>query len=350
MAGTEKARFEHARLDSFSRAVLTAAGLSEEHAAVVTDVLLTANLRGVDTHGVNKLEKYVHNLSQGGFNADPQVDVERTSDASIRVDADDGPGHVAALEGTRRLVEIAEGTGGAFGTIANSNHIGMLGYYTMQAANEDCIGMITTNTLPLVAPFGGIDPVFGTNPIAASVPTRRDFHVTLDMATSITAMNSVARARENGDSIPPDWAIDSDGNGVTDPDDVHALLPFGAHKGYGLALLVDVLSGVLSGMGPSVSANSLSDYETPQTTGQFLCVIDPGAFTGFVAFERSLETLLDELKTARTRPGVDEVMLPGEIEANVRRDRERNGVPLSPSTLDSLRELADRYGVRPVDD
>lgn len=336
------------RLEEFAHRVFESAGLDSNYAAILADALVRANLRGVDSHGVVRLDPYIRNLEGGGFNASPELEIQQVSGGAIVVDADDGPGQVGTLAAMDEAIEAASDAGAAFATVTNSNHFGTAAYYTQRAADENCIGFAMTNVGPNVAPFGGIDPYFGTNPLGFSIPTDREFEITLDMATSVVAKGKIHVAEEEGESIPDNWAMDKEGQSVTDPADVHALRPVGGPKGYGLGLLVDVCSGLLSGMGPSPEVDSLyDDYSKPQRVGHFVGAIDIEAFRDVDAFKRDVEQVIDDLKSIRTSEGVSEVKLPGEIEADTMRERRREGIPLGSGTLDTLREVGERHGVDP---
>ncbi|QLG61061.1 Ldh family oxidoreductase [Halorarum salinum] len=337
---------DHDDLTAFARELSRQAGLSDEHARLVSRALVRANLRGVDSHGVVRLEPYIRSIEHGGFNSDPDVTITRPSRSSLIVDGDDGPGQVATVKAMDAAVEAARETGVAFASVRNSNHFGTAAYYTQRAAAEDCIGFTMSNVGPNVAPFGGIDPFFGTNPLAFSIPTNRHFSITLDMATSVVAKGKIHVAEEEGEQIPERWAMDDQGNPVTDPADVHALRPVGGPKGYGLGLLVDVCSGVLSGMGVSPDVDSLyDDYSNPQGVGHWVGAIDPSFYRELPTFKAEIDDLITRLKAVRPKDGVDEIKLPGEIEAETRAERERNGIPLGPGVVATLTELADRYEV-----
>jgi ureidoglycolate dehydrogenase (NAD+) len=348
MTTASKQQLQADQLESFARAVFESTGLESNHAAVLADALVTANLRGVDSHGVVRLDPYVRNLEEGGFNPEPTLKIDHVDRSSIIVDADDGPGQVGTLAAMDAAIEAASETGAAFAAVTNSNHFGTAAYYTRRAADAGCIGFAMTNVGPNVAPFGGIDPYFGTNPLGYSIPTDREFDVTLDMATSIVAKGKVHVAEEEGESIPKEWAMDEDGNATTTPEEVHALRPLGGPKGYGLGLLVDVCSGLLSGMGPSPAVDSLyDDYSSPQRVGHFVGAIDISTFRDTATFREEMGTMIDELKAVRTVDGVDEVKLPGEIEAETMSQRRQKGIPLGPGTIDTLATIGKRHGIDP---
>lgn len=342
-------RVDGADLERFTREVLLAAGVAETHAETVAHALVRASLRGVDSHGVARLPVYVEKFEGGGFDPDPDIEVTALGDAAVLVDAGDGPGQSAARLAMAECVERAAATGAAVAGVANSNHFGTAAYYTQHAAAHDCVGLAMTNVEPDVVPFGGASRVLGTNPISFAIPTPPEvgFPVTLDMATSVVARGKIDHvASEEGRDIPDHWAVDAAGEPTTDPDIAEALRPAGGPKGYGLAIVVDVLAGLLTGMGPSPEAGPLYDSPgVPMRLGHFVCAIDVGTFRDVDAFEASVGELAANLKAVPPREGFDEVLLPGEIEARTRAERERDGVPVIAGVLDDLDDLSRAYGV-----
>lgn len=335
-------------LESYVRQILEEVGVPQKSATIIGTALVQADLRGVDSHGVARLEAYVEKFEGGGFNPDPAVATDRVSPALAMVDGDDGPGQIAATVGIETAVEIASETGFGASLVSNSNHFGTAAYYTKQAAENDCIGIAMTNVGPDVVPYGGTEARLGTNPIAFSIPTNRGFSITLDMATSVVAMGKIdhVAAAENK-KIPRDWAVSEDGTPTTDPHSVSALRPVGGPKGYGLAIVVDVLSGLLTGARTSPDIGPLySAPDEPMGLGHFLAAVDVSTVMDPDEFRTNVDAYIDQIKNTPTRDGVDEVLVPGEPEAKIRRENERKGVPLSEPTVTSLDALGDRYGIQ----
>lgn len=340
-------RVDHDKLEDFVYSVLTQAGVTSTHAETLSESLVRADLRGVDSHGVARLPVYIRNFEAGGFDPDPSIDVDRVSPSAITIDADNGPGQSAGVKAMDAAMKAAAETGMAGATVANSNHFGAAAYFTERASRHDFIGIATTNVDSGVVPYGATSAVFGTNPIAISIPTDREFSITLDMATSVVAFGKVDHvAKEENTSIPEDWGVNADGEPTTDPTEVAALRPLGGPKGYGLGLVVDVLSGLLSGAGPSTSVNELyGDYDQPMRLGHYLGAIDVSSFRDVDEFKSDVGELIDCLKSQNTRDGFDEIMLPGEIEARTMDANLDTGVPVRDGVLDDLRTLADEYDV-----
>jgi ureidoglycolate dehydrogenase (NAD+) len=230
--------------------------------------------------------------------------------------------------------------------VRRSGHYGAAAFYAMRAAEAGLVGMSMTNTEPLVIPYGGVDPALGTNPIALAAPSAGGRIFNLDMATSQVAINRIFNARDEGRSIPEGWGVDERGEPTTDPALVKSAGPLGGYKGYGLALMVEVLCGVLAGAGVREGVGDLYGGETaPQDTGHFHLAIDPERTVGRDRFAAVLEGLLGELRAIPPGPGFDEVLVPGDPEERARAERERSGVPVEPALWGTLRALSQELGV-----
>lgn len=333
-------------LMEFATTVLRCAGVAAEHARTVADALVRAELRGIDSHGMARLETYVEKFEAGGFNTNPDITVEHVSDGAVLVDADDGPGQSAGVRGIDAAMDIADDLGVGIAAVTNSNHFGTAAYYTERASSDGYIGLAMTNVGSDVAPFGGVGPFLGTNPISFSIPTDREFPVTLDMATSIVAMGKIDHATDEDEEIPADWALNEAGEPTTDPNEVAALRPVGGPKGYGLSIVVDVLCGMLTGVGPSPTVGPLyGDYSEPMRLGHFFGAIDPTAFVPLPEFEAAIGEYIDRLHAQETADGVDQIRLPGEIEFRKLERRCREGIPLNTDAIDGIRSLSATYGI-----
>ncbi len=333
------------RLTAWSIAMLEAAGLEPAAAEVVAATLVEASLRGVDSHGVARLPIYAERLQAGLINPRPRPRVERREGAVACIDGDHGPGQVAGVLAMELSVELARSHGVGAVTVRRSSHYGAAAYYVMRPARAGLVALSTTNSEPLVIPYGGRGLALGTNPIAFSAPTRSG-ELTLDMATSQVAANRVVNARDEDQPIPEGWAVDAEGRPTTDPHVAHAMVPLGGYKGYGLAILVEVLSGVLTGAGVTHGVSGLYDeFDRPQDVGHFHLAIDPERTIGRDRLAERLEGLVAELKAVPTGPGAEEVLVPGEPELRTQALRERDGIPMPPGLWGNLSELSDRLGV-----
>ncbi|WP_408007927.1 ureidoglycolate dehydrogenase [Pseudalkalibacillus sp. A8] len=317
---------------------LTEADVSEDHARVVADVLVHADLRGVHSHGVLRTEHYVKRLKEGGMNPNPKFAVEQKGRSAALFDGDNGMGHVIAKEAMDHAIKLSKENGIGIVGIVNSSHCGALSYFAEQAAAEETISMIMTHTDSAVVPFGGSEPYFGTNPIAYGFPAKEQKPIILDMATSNVALGKILHAREQGTSIPDNWGVDGNGNPVTDPNLVKHLLPVGGPKGYGLALTVDVMTGVLTGsaFGPSITT-MYGDYGKNRHLAHVIITIDPGLFIGKDQFLSNIDQMINELHEVQHAEGFSSVLVPGEPEQLKEELRSTEGIPLSRSIYDYLK-------------
>lgn len=311
---------------------LTNAKVSKEHAEVVADVLVHADSRGVHSHGVMRVEHYVNRMNEGGLNAEPQFKVEEKGRTAALFDGDNGMGHVITKQAMDVAIDLAKKNGIGMVGIVNSSHCGALSYFAEQAAKEEVISMIMTHTDSAVVPFGGAESFFGTNPIAYGFPAKKNKPIILDMATSNVALGKVLHARETGKSIPENWGVDEIGNPVTDPNLVKYLLPIGGPKGYGLALTVDVLSGILTGsaFGKNI-ATMYGDYKNYRRLGHMIITIDPGLFIEKEQFLQNIDQMIDELHSLKPAENFNSVMVPGEPEQLKEAERNVNGIPVPES-------------------
>jgi ureidoglycolate dehydrogenase (NAD+) len=320
-------------------------GLEAAAAATVADSLVWTSLRGTDSHGIARIPIYVERLRGGALNPRPRPSVARRDGAVAVIDGDQGPGQVAASFATDVSIELAREHGVGVAAVRRSAHFGAAAYYAMRAAEQGLVAMAMTNTEPLVIPHGGAEPALGTNPICLAAPAG-DGIFNLDMATSQVAMNRVWNARDEGRPIPEGWGVDADGRTTTDAAAVVSGMPLGGYKGYGLALMVEVLCGVLAGAGVRHGVGELyADGSGPQDTGHFHFALDPERTVGRDRFAAVLDGLLAELRAIPPSPGFDEVLVPGDPEDRAREARERAGVPIEPALWSTLCALSEELGV-----
>lgn len=311
---------------------LVEAGLNREHADLVADVLTHADLRGVRSHGVMRTEHYVKRLKAGSLNTNPTFSLKQIRSGASLLNADGGMGHVACDQAMSHAIKIAGETGIALVGVEDGSHCGALSYFVLQAAQKDMIGIALTQTDKCVAPFGGIKPFFGTNPIAFGFPCKNNPPVVLDMATSNTAYGKVMHAREASTSIPDDWGLDENGAPTTDPHHVQALTPFGGYKGYGVGMVIDVLTGILLGaqFGPHITA-MYGDYEKKRNLASLMIAIDPAIFVSLDNFKAQMEAMATELHSQTPGPGFDTVKVPGDQEIACEAENRKNGIPILPA-------------------
>ena len=330
--------------------ILAAAGVEALTAEIVTDVMLYANMRGVESHGVQWLPIYTKRLAAGGVAAKAQVTVELDRKATCLVNAHNGFGQVAAAKAVSVAMEKAREYGIAAVGVAHSNHIGAVGYYTLQAAKAGFISIVCGNTTPLMPPWGGKELRLGSNPLSIGIPRDDHYPVIIDMATSAGARGKLFVAEKEGKKIPWGWALDSKGEPTDDPGKAIKgfLLPMAGPKGYGLSLAIDILGGILTGslFGKNI-ASLFSKPSVPQNVGHFVIVINIENFIDKSYYNLQLEQLIQGLKEVQTLPGIDKIYLPGELEYLQYLESREKGLAVSRKTLGEVEALAEQQGLAP---
>jgi len=314
-------------------------GVPPEDARVVADSLVDADLRGVSSHGVVRVPTYVKGLRSGEINPRPALEVTFDGGARALVDGDNGMGQVSSHRAIALAVARAREHGiGAVG-LTRSRHCGAMAYWAIQALAQDCIGLATTNAGLNMAPTGGRDKIVGNNPIAIAVPTNRDWPMVLDMATSVVAGGKLDVAAIRGQKIPLDWATDIDGNPTDDPVKARhgILLPVGGPKGYGMALMLDVLAGVLTGA-------RFGGGLGPTGSGQFFMAIQVDGFMPVAEFKERMDGVIDQIHASRLAEGSSRIYVPGEIEFEKAQQRLAEGIPLEEKIVSDLNALAGETG------
>lgn len=347
-----RARYDAAQLREFTTKVFEHFGLSPADAATGAEVLVDADLSGIESHGIAHVPGhpgYVPGFKSGIVNPRPNIQVLRESPSTAVWDADGGLGVVVATQAMRATIAKAEETGIGMIAVGNGRHFGAAGYYARIAAEHDLIGMAMCNTPPIGVPTGGREKVFGTNPLAMAAPVKDDSPFLLDMATTVVAGGKFEIAKRQGKPIPRGWGLDSDGNESTDPNVMFsggAILPLGSspdtssHKGYGLGLMVDILTGVLSGG----MSGLFADMVTAKQSYWFSAWrID--AFRDVDEFKSEMKSVVDKIRSTATQDGVDAVMVAGDPEAMAYADRTANGIPLDEETIEQLTAIGEECGL-----
>jgi len=343
-------RIQANELQAFVARALAATGLPADDAAVVAARMTEADLIGADAHGVFRLPQYVRRLRAGGVNASPRVVLNRTGPATALVDGDNGMGHLAMTEAARAAVEIGRETGVAWVGTRRSNHAGAASVYVEIPARSGMIGIYSAvasaNHMP---PWGGVDSLLGTNPLAIAVPLGDDPPVVLDFATTVVSYGTVKSKELRGEPMPEGWMVNkSTGASLTDPSRSGDgfLLPIGGYKGAGLSLMLGLLAGVLNGAGVGRDVVDFNaDDRTAANTGQFILALDVKRFIDPVAFARAARQHLSELRDSARLPGVERIRLPGDDRAIRRAERAKLGIPLPAALLHKLDTLARELGV-----
>ena len=331
--------------------IATAAGVEASDASLLADSLVDADLNGASTHGVSRLAIYVRRIQKGLIDPRAQLEVERRSPGVLVVDARSGVGQVQALKVLDLLYPIATELGVASATIRNSQHFGALSYYCERAAERGMILLAMTNCEPAMPPHGGIDAYFGTNPIAAAFPTGTGSPIKVDLATSVVARGNIIAAARKGESIPAGWALDVNGEPTTDAEAALAgsVLPMAGHKGYALALMVEALSGVLSGAAVGDEVGSMYKHmDRKQDVGHFFCLLDVRAFMDVAVWNERISAMVHGIKSLRKRPGVDEILVPGEPWQRAAARNRVEGLTLDEKTVQELDGLCAEYALVPL--
>ena len=328
--------------------IFVAAGLPQADAAVVTDNLIQADLRGHSSHGIARVYVYCDRISTGLVATRPAIKVLNETPAAFHLDGGHGMGAVVARRAMRMCIEKAKLSGIAMCSVRAGTHFGIASYYTMQAAGEDMIGYACSNAPATMSPWGGITPMLGTNPFSMAVPAGRHRPIVLDSSSSIVARGKINLAEIENRPIPMGWAIDKEGHPTTDATAAlqGSVLPFGEHKGYGIALMIDILSGVMSGAGYGPHLGALwNNPDTHQNLGFFLLAINVASFCGVSDFKRRIDQMIDEIKASEKAPGVDEILVPGEIEFRSEAYNREHGIIVGSGVLRDLNDLQRRYGL-----
>lgn len=356
-------RVPEKRLRAFTYSVFKSIGCSDADAALATDVLVTADLRGVDSHGVARLSGYVRLWENGRLNAAPRPRVVHETATTATVDGDGGLGLVVAPYAMDIAMEKARQYGSGWVAIRNSNHFGIAGYHALKAVAQDMIGYAVTNASPLVAPTFSTERLLGTNPICYAFPAGNYPPVVVDMATSAAANGKLEVASRAGRPIPEGWALHADGTTTTDPSAVKnggALLPLGSdrqhgsHKGFGLSATVDILSGVLSGANYGPWVPPFVAYLQPvadqpgQGIGHFVGAVRVDGFRPIADFKANMDQWITRFKGAKRVDEQQPVIIPGEPEYEATHANRANGIPLVEAVWADLRQLAEKLEVEPL--
>jgi LDH2 family malate/lactate/ureidoglycolate dehydrogenase len=335
--------------ENFIAEVLCAVKVPTADAKMVAQLMIKSDLVGADGHGIFRLPAYLKRIRAGGVNLHPNIRIEREQGATALINGDNGLGHLVMNRAVEVAIQKVKEHSVCWVGSHYGNHSGAASVYVRKLAEQGYIGIyMAVGNANHMAPWGGIDLLLSTNPIAIAVPAGDSPMVLLDIATTVAAYGKVKLAAQKGESIPNDWMIDRQGQPITDPNRSAegSLLPIGGYKGYGLAVMIGLLAGALNnaavGKG-TIDFNARHDLMT--NTGQTIIAVDPSAFGDKQEFISRVITLVDDLKSSSTLPGVKEVRVPGEGAAGVMAERMRQGIPLTPELLDALNICAKECGV-----
>lgn len=340
-------RYRAEELSVFGCNVLEHLNVPPEDAREVVTSLLEADLRGIGSHGLVRLPVYARRLRAGVVASRPEIKVERPAAAVALMDGGNGLGAVVGARAMATAIELAREVGIGLVGVRRSNHFGTAAHFVRKAVAADLIGTATTNAPPNMAPFGGRTRFLGTNPIAIGIPAGEEAPLIVDMSTSVVARGKIIVAAQQGMAIPEGWAIDADGRPTTDPERAlrGAVLPFGGPKGSALSFVVDLLAGVWTGASFAVHLNTLEDLTRQQDVGHVVTAMRTDLFLSQETFRARMDEALRLLRDSPPAPGVERVLIPGELEATTEAYNRARGAPLPSTTVESLVTLGQQVEV-----
>src|SRR5216684_2384925 len=360
MTDVETKVFSIEVLREFCTRVFLHFGVPKNDAIEAAEVLASADLRGIDSHGVARLHSYFDMLTLGRINPQPEIKVLRSTPSTATIDGDNGLGLVVGPHANRLAMDMAERCGSGWVSVQNTNHYGIAGYYVLKALERDLIGWAMTNSTKLVAPLWGAERMLGTNPIAIGFPGKEEPPIVIDMATSAAAYGKIEIAQRRSEPIPEGWAVDSKGRATIDPNEMvngGALLPLGSdrdrggHKGYGLAIMVDVLCGVLSGANwgpftpPFALRQEIPARNVGKGIGHFFGAMRIDGFIDRDSFKRQIDDYIRTFRATKPAPGTNGPLIPGDPEREMEQVRCKKGVPLILPVVEELRDISRKTGI-----
>lgn len=346
-------RLDHDKLRRYEVAVLEALGVPADQAAVVADNLVEADLRGVESHGAHLIELYVARLKSGHLRPVTEVTTVRDDGSTVMLDGGIGFGQVSGVAAMELAVERAKVHGIAAVTVREGTHLGALAYYTLPAAEAGCFAMAVQNGPAIVPPYGGRSGIFSTNPFSWAVPAGEELPVVYDIATTAVAGNKILLAKKRGDpTIPEGWANDEQGRPTTDTETASAqnLCWFGGYKGFGIALMVEVLSGIVaqSSFGHTEQTECALVGNQRLAKGWMFLTLDLERFCGLDRFREQMDQLIRDVHNTERAEGVERIYVPGEIEHENRADRLVSGIPLPVALVEELNAIGAELGLPPL--
>ncbi len=325
------------------KGILVAADFPEGDAELIAKVITHSDFTGVYSHGLSRLTRYMRQIEKGALNPRPNFRKVLDTGAVMVFDSDNGSGIASLCKAYDETLERARQFGIAMSTGRHNANIGCGSYYGWRAAADNMVAIVCCNTYAFTSPLGGADRLIGTNPIVVGVPAGQEYPMVLDMSTTAVAMGKIQAAEREGQAIPAEWAKDYDGNPTTDPSKAFSLTPIAAHKGYGLAVMVDVLSTMFSGAAFGTDIGLFSKLEK-ENTGFCLIMIDPSKFMPLEDFKAEVDRYVRTMKDGRKAPGVQEIFVPGEIEYRKFETMKKTGFEVSEKLSAELAKLSAELG------
>lgn len=335
------------KLRAFMQESAEALPMDHSYAQVMVDNLITASLWGIDSHGVNRYPVYMNRLHKNSVNRTPNITIKHTFPAAISVDGDNGLGSVIMLRALEESMKAADTYGISVAAIKSGNHVGAVGYYCDMAARKGYVTVMFAVAPANMPPYGGMETYFGTNPISIGIPCPDGQHIIVDIATSVAAKGKVRNAARKGEPIPEGWAIDKDGNPTTDAQAAidGLMLPFAAHKGSALALVVECFAGVMSGsaFGKDIIMQ-WGDDPRPADVGHFFITFKPESFMPIEDYNARILRFCSELRAIKPAKGFEKVILPGEAERIAAKAVIEDGIEIDDTLAKQFEEIAELVG------
>lgn len=339
----------HEKLSELCASILETRGVLKGEAEIVAKSLVEADLKGVSSHGVIRLPLYINRLDKGGNTANSEIKLINETSSTALLDGGNVLGQIVSEEAMKIAIEKAKDSNISMVTVRNSNHNGAAAYWALKALEHDMIGIAFSNVEPLMPPPGGAAARLGNNPIAFAVPADQENPIVFDMATSVVAIGKVVVAKSKGESVPTDWGVDKNGNKTSNPEDIlngGFLLPVGGAKGYGLSILVDILSSLLSEGAIGDEIHSLyKDLENPNRVSHAFIAIKIGAFVKPEIFRKTVDRYVQYIRNTPLAEGSEKIYLPGEIELMNKEKNLQQGITIPKTVLDEIIAIAKEANV-----
>ncbi len=316
--------------------ILKCMKVSDEDASIVADVTVDADLKGFSSHGIGRFPQYIKGLKAGTIDPEAELSIENETDSMALINGNHKFGHVVTYTAMEIAIAKAKKNGIGMVGVHDSNHFGVAGYYSDMAIMNDMIGMVIANTEPAVAPIGGKVPIIGTNPVAIGIPSNKNY-VSVDMATSASARGKLLEAKRKGEKIPENVALDADGNPTIDPEEAlnGSILPFGAHKGYALSFMIEILAGPLVRAAFGKQVTGTANPNVMCTKGDLVMAIDPSKFSDLEDFKEQVDNFVEEIRNSGN------VFIPGDMEVKNIKDRKENGISLDDTLMGQIKDISE---------